>query len=83
MGADPEAELTVEQLLDEARTKLDRLTSAQANAAHHDGAILVDIRSELQCSTERRAAGRQGASPATCWSGASIQTPPIAIRTRW
>ena len=52
MGADPEAELTVEQLLDEARAKLDRLTPAQANAAHHDGAILIDIRSELQRSRD-------------------------------
>jgi rhodanese-related sulfurtransferase len=47
---DPDAELTVEQLLDEARAKLDRLTPAQARAAHDDGAILIDIRSELHRS---------------------------------
>jgi hypothetical protein len=33
MGTDPERELTVERLLDEARAKLDRLTPAQASAA--------------------------------------------------
>jgi rhodanese-related sulfurtransferase len=49
---DPEAELTVEHLLDEARAKLDRLTPAQANAALDDGAILIDIRSEVQRSTD-------------------------------
>jgi rhodanese-related sulfurtransferase len=52
MGTDPEAELTVEQLLDEARAKLDRLTPAQANSALDDGAILVDIRSELERSRD-------------------------------
>lgn len=68
MGTDPEAELT----LAEARAKLDRLTPAQANAAHHDGAILIDIRSELQRSTDGELPGAKR-FPAT---------PPIAIR-RW
>jgi rhodanese-related sulfurtransferase len=48
----PDAQLTVEQLLDEARDKLDRLTPAQARAALDGGAILVDIRSELQRSRD-------------------------------
>lgn len=52
VAMDPEAELTVEQLLDQARAKLDRLTPAQANAAHRDGAILIDIRPEAQRSTD-------------------------------
>ena len=49
---DPEAELTVEQLLDEARDKLDRLTPAKANAALDYGAILIDIRSEVHRSAD-------------------------------
>jgi rhodanese-related sulfurtransferase len=49
---DPEAELTVEQLLDQARAKLERLTPAQANAAQDDGAILIDIRPEGQRSND-------------------------------
>ena len=49
---DPEAELTVEQLLDQARAKLDRLTPAEASAASDDGAILIDIRSEPQRSRD-------------------------------
>ena len=52
MSADPHAELTVEQLLDQARAKLDRLTPAQASAASDDGAILIDIRSEPQRSRD-------------------------------
>lgn len=52
MGLDPNPELTVEQLLEEARAKLDRLTPPQASAALDAGAMLVDIRSELQRSSE-------------------------------
>jgi rhodanese-related sulfurtransferase len=48
----PDAQLTVEQLLDEARGNLDRLTPAQARAALDGGAILIDIRSELQRSRD-------------------------------
>jgi rhodanese-related sulfurtransferase len=39
---------TVEQLLDEARARLDRLTPESAQAAVRAGALLIDIRSELQ-----------------------------------
>jgi rhodanese-related sulfurtransferase len=39
---------TVAQLLDEARARLDRLTPAHAAAAAREGAILIDIRSEVQ-----------------------------------
>jgi rhodanese-related sulfurtransferase len=52
MGTDPQPKLTVEQLLNEARAKLDRLTPAQATAAVDAGAILVDIRSEQQRSRD-------------------------------
>jgi rhodanese-related sulfurtransferase len=38
----------IEQLLGEARRRLDRLTPEQAHRARRDGAILVDIRSETQ-----------------------------------
>jgi rhodanese-related sulfurtransferase len=39
---------TVEQLLDEARGRLERLTPERARAAVRSGALLIDIRSELQ-----------------------------------
>jgi rhodanese-related sulfurtransferase len=39
---------TVDQLLDEARRKLRRLTPAEALQASRGGALLVDIRSESQ-----------------------------------
>jgi rhodanese-related sulfurtransferase len=39
---------TVEQLLDEARARLDRLTPESAQAAVRAGALLIDIRSEPQ-----------------------------------
>jgi rhodanese-related sulfurtransferase len=39
---------TVDQLLDEARGKLRRLTPAEALQASRGGALLVDIRSESQ-----------------------------------
>jgi rhodanese-related sulfurtransferase len=39
---------TVEQLLDEARGRLERLTPERAHAAVRSGALLIDIRSELQ-----------------------------------
>ena len=39
---------TVEQLLNEARARLDRLTPERAQAALRAGALLIDIRSELQ-----------------------------------
>jgi rhodanese-related sulfurtransferase len=52
VSTDPEPELTVEQLLEEARSKLERLTPAEARAAVEGGAVLVDIRSELQRSRD-------------------------------
>jgi rhodanese-related sulfurtransferase len=39
---------TVEQLLTEARARLHRLTPARAQAAARGGAVLIDIRSEVQ-----------------------------------
>jgi rhodanese-related sulfurtransferase len=39
---------TVEQLLSEARARLQRLTPEQAQAAARAGALLIDIRSEVQ-----------------------------------
>ena len=40
--------MTAEELLADARAKLERLTPEQARAAMHAGALLVDIRSEVQ-----------------------------------
>jgi rhodanese-related sulfurtransferase len=47
-----EALLTVERLLAEARSKLKRLAPTEAKAAVGDGALLIDIRSELQRSRD-------------------------------
>lgn len=52
--------LTVEDLLLEAREELRRLDPAEAGAAVSGGAILVDIRSELQ-------RGRDGIVPGSCF----------------
>jgi rhodanese-related sulfurtransferase len=38
---------TVAELLAEARARLDRVSPEEAEAAVHDGALLVDIRSEV------------------------------------
>jgi rhodanese-related sulfurtransferase len=48
----PEPELTVDQLLQEARSKLERLTPPDASVALDSGAILIDIRSERQRSRD-------------------------------
>ena len=39
---------TVDQLLEEARSRLHRLDAAEARGAMEDGALLVDIRLESQ-----------------------------------
>jgi rhodanese-related sulfurtransferase len=44
----PDMSKTVEELLDEARRGLRRLTPIEAIRAREDGALLVDIRSESQ-----------------------------------
>ena len=46
------AHLTVDQLLAEARSRLDRLSPADAQAAVERGALLIDIRSDLQRDRE-------------------------------
>jgi len=43
---------TVEQLLDDARRRLDRLTPDDARRAQESGAVLVDIRTESQRSAD-------------------------------
>jgi rhodanese-related sulfurtransferase len=40
--------VTAERLLDEARARLQRLTPGRAQAAARTGALLIDIRSEVQ-----------------------------------
>jgi rhodanese-related sulfurtransferase len=40
--------VTVDQLLSTARSRLDRLTPAEAHAAARRGAVIVDIRSDSQ-----------------------------------
>jgi rhodanese-related sulfurtransferase len=65
MPTEPEPELTIEQLLDEARAKLDRLTPTEASAAADAGAVLIDIRSELQRS-------RDGGLPGAKWFARNV-----------
>jgi hypothetical protein len=43
-----QARTTINDLLDAARRRLDRMSPAQALAAMHEGAVLVDIRCEAQ-----------------------------------
>jgi rhodanese-related sulfurtransferase len=50
--AAPAGARTIDQLLAEARARLDRLAPAQAFAAFSDGAVLVDIRPEAQRARE-------------------------------
>ena len=50
-------QLTVDQLLLEARAALARLTPAEAKAAQSSGAVLIDIRSELQRSRDGEVPG--------------------------
>jgi rhodanese-related sulfurtransferase len=39
---------TIDQLLDEARAQIDRVSPAEADAARRAGAVLIDIRSDDQ-----------------------------------
>jgi rhodanese-related sulfurtransferase len=48
LTARPMHRMTIEELLDRARARLDRVQAADAPAAVAEGALLVDIRSELQ-----------------------------------
>ena len=44
--------MTIDQLLAEARARLDRVDATAARAAMDDGALLVDIRSESQRASD-------------------------------
>ena len=48
----PAGARSIDQILSEARTRLDRLTPAEAFAAFSRGAVLVDIRPEAQRARE-------------------------------
>ena len=48
----PASARSIDQILAEARTRLDRLTPAEAFAAFSRGAVLVDIRPEAQRARE-------------------------------
>lgn len=43
---------TIDEVLEEARSRLRRLTAEQAQAAHEAGALVVDIRPEAQRAAE-------------------------------
>ena len=51
--------MTVDDLLERARSRLDRLDAGQANAAVADGALLVDIRAESQRASDGVVPGSQ------------------------
>ena len=51
-SAPPSGHRTIDQILAEARARLDRLSPAQAFDAFSDGAVLVDIRPEAQRARE-------------------------------
>jgi rhodanese-related sulfurtransferase len=52
IGGRPAGARSIDQILAEARTRLDRLTPAEAFAAFSRGAVLVDIRPEAQRARE-------------------------------
>jgi rhodanese-related sulfurtransferase len=52
VGPAPAGSRTIDQILAEARARLDRLSPAQAFDAFSDGAVLVDIRPEAQRARE-------------------------------
>ena len=51
-GVPPEGSRTIEEILADARTRLDRLTPREARRALDDGAVLVDIRPTAQRAAE-------------------------------
>jgi rhodanese-related sulfurtransferase len=55
-----QARMTVHDLLDRARSRLDRLEPTEAAQAVQDGAILLDVRSEAQRAAD-------GAIPGARW----------------
>jgi rhodanese-related sulfurtransferase len=55
--ARPNPPRTVDELLDDARARLDRLTPRQALAAAAQGGLIVDIRSETQRREEGLVSG--------------------------
>jgi rhodanese-related sulfurtransferase len=55
----PHAPTTVAELLAAARARIDRLTPHAAHAAMSDGAVLIDVRSDSQRSTDGVVPGAQ------------------------
>ncbi len=56
-AAPPPGARTIDQILAEARGRLDRVSPQQAMAARQDGAIMVDIRPAAQRATEGEVPG--------------------------
>ena len=44
--------MTIDELLEQSRSRLDRLDPEAASAAMANGAVLVDIRTESQCAAD-------------------------------
>lgn len=57
MGSGQPPRKTIAELLEEARSGLDRLTPSEARRAVSDGALLVDVRSESQRARDGVVAG--------------------------
>jgi rhodanese-related sulfurtransferase len=55
--APPDGARTIDQMLAEARSRLDRLSPSQAMAARRGGAVLVDIRPAAQRAAEGEVPG--------------------------
>lgn len=55
--APPDGARTIDQVLAEARSRLDRLSPAAAMAASRDGALIVDIRPAAQRAAEGEVPG--------------------------
>jgi hypothetical protein len=61
------ARTTIDELLADARRRLNRLDPAQARHATHAGAALIDIRSDTQIAADGTIAGAL-VIPATSWT---------------
>ncbi len=52
MSVAPHPPRTIDEVLADARSRLERVTPAQADAAHRNGAVVVDIRPAAQRAAE-------------------------------
>ena len=87
-SAPPPGRRTIDQLLAEARARLDRLSPEQAFRAASGGAVLVDIRPAAQRAAEGEIPGaliveRKSAAPPQPASLVAAVRPPGATEALW